>query len=123
MSNKYVRVEYKDHVWEVDLKHIADNRAKYYADSDPDTTYQEEFDYAMEDDYEWSDWFFNNMDWEDVAEHAVLIDTPKPLSNPVINDEYCNVELITRKPSLVDEHINDTTDRSGDNVCAGTIEQ
>lgn len=42
---------------------IAHNRATYYAQKDKDTTYQEEYDFAMRDSYELNDWLWNNMNW------------------------------------------------------------
>lgn len=54
---------------------IADNFAKYYARVGED--YQENYDAMMywlkTDDYEFADWAKNNMDWEDVKDHAVLL--------------------------------------------------
>jgi len=66
--------------WSVPVKVIAKNKAEYYADDfggDLDeslrVTYKD-FDY---DDYEVKDWAQNNMNWEDVAEHAVQLDPPE----------------------------------------------
>lgn len=53
---------------------IADNRAKHIAEIDPDATYKEEYDFTMKDEYLLKDWYFNNMNPEDVAEEAVLVE-------------------------------------------------
>lgn len=79
---KFIEVEDTGFVWEVPLSAIADHRAKYYAARDKDTTYQDEFDFVMEDDFEGLDWFFNNMDWSDVAAKATLVKTPDALAEP-----------------------------------------
>jgi hypothetical protein len=66
--------------WRVPARVVAESRARYYAEKDPDTTYDEEFAYTLGDDYEISDWFFNNMNPEDVLHHAVRVKPPIPLS-------------------------------------------
>ncbi len=64
-------------VYGIPAEIIAKNRADYYAKTDPDTTWQEEFDAMMEwfdtNDFEFADWAKNNMNWSDVAEVAVLL--------------------------------------------------
>lgn len=64
--------------WAIPVHNIADDRAKYYAEKDKDTTYQEEYDYVMRDNYEAQDWFFNNMNWEDIKDVAFEINPPRP---------------------------------------------
>jgi hypothetical protein len=63
--------------WALPKEVVAGDRAKYYANQDVDTTYKEEFDFVMEDDYEAIDWFRNNMNPEDVIDHFVLIKKPR----------------------------------------------
>lgn len=60
-------------VWGVPAVLIADNRARYYAEKDADTTYDEEMAFLLGDDFELEDWAANNMNWEDVAEHAYQV--------------------------------------------------
>lgn len=56
------------HEYEIDLHEIADNRAKYYAKTDTSTTYEEEYEYVMEDyQDEALDWLLNNMDWYETS--------------------------------------------------------
>jgi hypothetical protein len=50
-------------VFQIDVHEIADNRAKYYAKKDKDTTYEEEYEFLVGDDFEVKDWLFNQMDW------------------------------------------------------------
>lgn len=69
------------YVWHIPLNVIAEKRADFYAD-DKDTTREEEIEFVMEDDYEGLDWYLNNMDFEDVAEHAVLVKTPPKKEKP-----------------------------------------
>jgi len=63
--------------WEVPASVVADNRAHYYADRDEDTTYDEEFEFAMSDSSEIKDWASNNMEWNDVKEHAKQVIPPE----------------------------------------------
>ncbi len=64
-------------VWGIPAEAIADNRAKYYADIDPDTDYNEEYAAMLEwfdtNDFEFADWAKNNMDWDDVKDKAFLM--------------------------------------------------
>lgn len=54
---------------------IAENYAKYYESLGED--YKENYDAMIEgfdtNDYEFADWAKNNMDWNDVKRHAVLL--------------------------------------------------
>lgn len=75
IREKYLRVTMLDGVqWDVPARVIAENRAKYYADKDPDTTYADEFEFTMTDKYELQDWAANNMDWDDVKDYAKKVD-------------------------------------------------
>lgn len=67
-------------VWAVDGHISAHARATYYANVDSDTTYQEEYDFTIGDDYELVDWAVGNMNWDDFEKTARLV---KPASfNP-----------------------------------------
>lgn len=59
--------------WAIPLRVVAEDRAKYYAEKDKETTFEEEFKFCMEDSYEGIDWFQNNMSCKDFKEHFVLI--------------------------------------------------
>ena len=56
---------------------IADNYANYYATKGED--YLENYDAMVywfdTNDYEFADWAKSNMDWDDVQEHAVLLES------------------------------------------------
>lgn len=58
---------------------IARDRALYFSENDETTTYQEEYDFTMENDSEIEDWFFNNMDWKDVEKYAKDVKTGNEL--------------------------------------------
>jgi len=77
---KFLRVTMPDgSKWDVPARVIAENRAKYYAEVDSDTTYQEEFEFTMSDNYELKDWAAGNMNWSDVENHAqYVINPPTP---------------------------------------------
>jgi hypothetical protein len=65
--------------WAVAGEVIAHNRAKYYAEDDPDTTYEAEFEHTLTDRYELTDWLGNNMNWDDVEPYAVCVRPARPL--------------------------------------------
>lgn len=70
-TRKELRVTMPDlSVWAVPAILIAENRSRFYAERDPDTTYEEEMCYVLNDDPELMDWAESNMDWEDVKDHA-----------------------------------------------------
>lgn len=79
---KYLRVTMPDgSKYDVPAKLIAEDRAKYYAkldsergDADYDEAYRNEFDFTMENDFELKDWAANNMNWDDVKDHAVKVE-------------------------------------------------
>jgi hypothetical protein len=70
------------YVWSVPVDYIAMQRANYYATNDRDTTFEDEFNFVMEDSFEAIDWFLNNMNWSDVAAVARLVQTPKEKIEP-----------------------------------------
>ena len=88
---KYLEIDDGGFVWRIPLQVIAEKRADYYAD-DPDTTREEEIAFVMDDDFEGIDWYGNNMDFEDVAEHAKLVRTPETRKYPGPNSELDIVE-------------------------------
>lgn len=63
-------------VYEFPAEIVAKSRATYYAASNSETTYDEEFSYTMGDNSELANWLFNNMDESDVEEFAVLVKQP-----------------------------------------------
>lgn len=76
-KNKNLILQYRNGAeWAIPIHNIADHRAKYYAEKDPTTTYQEEYDYVISDDHEAIDWFLNNMNWEDIDHVAVEQTSP-----------------------------------------------
>lgn len=95
-TTKYLEIEDSGYVWRVPLLVIAEERARYYAKRDPDTSFEEEVDYVMEDGFEGIDWYQNNMNFEDVAEHATLYTTPQPLKAPRAAHASC--EIVESQP-------------------------
>jgi len=49
--------------YSVEAHEALDNRSKYYAEKDSDTTYEEEYEAFREDEFEAYDWLVNNMNW------------------------------------------------------------
>jgi hypothetical protein len=84
-----------DTVWDIPCEEIAKDRAKYYANADPDTTYETEFAYTMSKDTELLDWASNNMDWADVKDVATQVVTPD--IQPDYDDAWINAakEIVT----------------------------
>lgn len=77
---KTVRVTFSNgEVWDIPAAVIADARAVYYEDRDPNTTYTDEFCFTMGDNSELLDWASNNMNWEDVKEEARLVSNPESI--------------------------------------------
>lgn len=67
MTKKYITFTYENGAeWRIPLEIVADNRATYYTNRDKDTTYEEEYRFVMTDHYEGIDWFFNQMNWDEV---------------------------------------------------------
>ena len=88
---KFLAVDDGGYVWHIPLEVIAKNRADFYAD-DPDSSFDEEMAYVMEDDYEGPDWFVNNMNWSDVSAVAVLVKPPGQKTEPDISES--DIELV-----------------------------
>lgn len=87
---QFLAIEDEGFVWHIPLLKIAENRADYYAD-DPDTTREEEIEYALSDrGSEALDWYLNNMNFSDISDFAVLVDVPKVKDKPG-NDAECDV--------------------------------
>lgn len=61
-------------VYELAALLVAENRADYYASRDPDTTFNDELEYSLTDHDELIDWAVNNMNWDDVAYAATLVE-------------------------------------------------
>ena len=77
MKTKYLRVTMPDNSkWDVPARLIAHDRAKYYAEKGE--SYQEEYDYVINDDSELIDWAAGNMNWSDVKDMAMKIELPEP---------------------------------------------
>lgn len=91
---KVLKIDDGGFVWHVPAEAIAKNRATYYAENDKDTTYEEEFNFTMGDNYELRDWFFNNMDWDDVKDEAKLVATPAPLTAPRLNHDFLEADIV-----------------------------
>lgn len=84
---KVIEIKDAGFVWHVPLSAVAANRAKYYAEKDPDTSYVDEYDYVMDDDFEGLDWYLNNMDFADIATEAKLVSVPAAKKEPGPNSE------------------------------------
>lgn len=75
VEKPYMTIKMDDgSLWAVPCRVIAEDRAKHYAD-DPDSSYQAEFDYTMKNSNELIDWAANNMNWKDVVNVAVKLNS------------------------------------------------
>lgn len=72
---KWIKVVFSNgEVYKVPATIVAKDRANYYAKNTKDDAkevYEEELQNTLNDDFEIIDWAQNNMNWEEVAEHAV----------------------------------------------------
>jgi hypothetical protein len=82
MTRKFICVEYRGYAWDVPLVAVATHRARHYAERDKDTTFDDEYQFVMDDHAEGLDWFLNNMDWDDVADVSAMVSTPEVLTRP-----------------------------------------
>lgn len=80
---KFMRLVFSTgEIFEIPATVIAEDRAKYYANSDcqKDNTlkfsevYAKELDYSLNDNGELLDWASNNMNWSDVEPHAKKVE-------------------------------------------------
>lgn len=88
---KILVIKQNGYEWAIPAEVIASNRAEYYKDDG----YDAEYKYTMESDYEISDWFFGNMDWEDVEKVAYICKTPvrtKPDFSEDYDHEVCTAD-------------------------------
>lgn len=91
---KWIYITFSDgRVFRIKAGYVAKAYAEYYVGVDPTTTYKEEFDYAMSENFELIEWINNNMDWKDVTllvehvEHG-YVDLAK---------EFCNADKEVRE--------------------------
>jgi hypothetical protein len=77
---KHLRVTIpNDSKYDVPARIVADSLAKFYTTESragASYSYQEEYDLAMRDDADLIDWAANNMNWDEVAAHAIKVDEP-----------------------------------------------
>lgn len=89
MTKKMIRVTMGDGTrWDVPVDVVATSYATYYANKDCppalspkhkwDDAFAEEFTFARENDFAALDWAANNMNWNDVARHAVRVNPSRP---------------------------------------------
>lgn len=76
----YLQITFTDgQQWRVPALVIAEHRAKYYAEQDPDTTFEREVQFTLENQYELVDWARNNMVVSDVEKHATKVADRVPI--------------------------------------------
>ena len=80
---KFIKVQMPDHSeWVIPVAVIAKNHAEYFSsefDGDIKRSLKEDTEPLFEDLSEAIDWMYNNMDWSDVKDFAVLaLEAPKP---------------------------------------------
>jgi hypothetical protein len=74
-TKKIIQIQLDDaRIYEIDAHEVAHDRATHYAENDPDTTYESEYEHTMTCRGELEDWLFNNMDWHK-CETLVLTQT------------------------------------------------
>jgi hypothetical protein len=80
-------------IWEIPAQVVATARANHYA-SDPDSSFQEEFDYAMSEEgsSDLVDWLHGNMDWDNVKAFAQMVHTPE-IQEPILGQGVTAVAI------------------------------
>ena len=89
MTKKMIRVTMGDgSKWDVPLEVVVTSFATYWANKShpPATSPKRKWDDAFAVEFEWAmvshsvalDWAVNNMDWNDVAKHAVRVNPSRP---------------------------------------------
>ena len=74
MKQKYLRVTMPDgRRWDVLALLIAQHRANAIVERDPETDFDAEVQFALNDEYEIQDWAANNMNWKDVELQAQIV--------------------------------------------------
>ena len=83
-------------VWGVPVSVIAVNRAQNYKDEfggDVERSLKEDTSVLFaEDNYEIKDWAANNMNWDEVAPHAVKLSDAPPLTEDDFQEAWVNGE-------------------------------
>lgn len=99
---KYIYIEFSNgETYRIKAEIIAEDRAEYYAQREEEEgteKYQELFEdekeFALNDEYELKDWAKGNMNWKDVAEHAERVANPDPIDK---ESEWTNVDMKVRE--------------------------
>lgn len=89
MTKKMIRVTMGDGTrWDVPMDVVATSYATYYANKDYpppnrlrwrwDDAFERYHEFVMIDESTGLDWAANNMDWNDVARHAVRVNPSRP---------------------------------------------
>ena len=74
MKQKYLRVTMPDgRRWDIPALFIAQHRAKAIVETDPETNFDAEVKFALNDEYEIQDWAANNMNWKDVELQVQMV--------------------------------------------------
>jgi len=96
VDNKFLLVTMPDRSkWKIPVRIIAEDRARYYAQKNHITFEQslksDTLPLFEEEEYEIEDWASNNMDWSDVAIHALKI-TDRGLTIEELQEGWVNGE-------------------------------
>lgn len=103
-KRKYYTVKMGNgNVYGVPAEIIAKNYANYYA-KEYGEDYQENFDAMMHwfdtGDYEFADWAKDNMNWDDVKDQAILIEST--IAEPDYQEGWVNGEYGFRTVEIVE---------------------
>ena len=60
--------------YQIKAHDVAHDRANYYAKKENETTYEEEYNYAISDEDELYDWLVSNMNWWELKPVAIKTD-------------------------------------------------
>lgn len=76
MKEQMFEFRHKHYNYQVPAKYIAESRTKHYQQVDgyekDSKEWNEEFEYSLEP-YELQDWYYNNMDFEDIEKYTIKL--------------------------------------------------
>lgn len=80
--SKVIEIKKAGYVFHINLDAVAKNRAEHYKDESPES-FENEYNYTMEDDFEGVDWYQNNMDWDMIPAHdKKMVSSPSAVDSP-----------------------------------------
>ena len=84
---KVIKMNTPDGQYILPLIEVAKNKAKHYVPSEENTSFEDEVNFVMEDDFEGIDWLLNNTNYEDWEDKTKKINSDVKVLH---NDFWCS---------------------------------